>query len=127
MPAGWCCTRAGSTSTSDTPEPVVRMDAMTQQTLPSDLPDTTIPVGRTSIVPADSIAGRALVAVVAIMTFLAAFTLGAVVLVRAAAGEWQSAVARGGTLPGRPLGGRGTHAPAEKAAGLRPSAPRHGG
>src|SRR2546423_5445134 len=112
MPAGWCCTRAGSTSTSDTPEPVVRMDAMTQQTLPSDLPDTTIPVGRTSIVPADSIAGRALVAVVAIMTFLAAFTLGAVVLVRAAAGAWHSAAAGEVAIHGRPLRGARTNAPA---------------
>ena len=38
----------------------------------------------------DSIAGRALVAVVAIMTFLASLTTGAVMLVRAAAGDWQS-------------------------------------
>ena len=47
-----------------------------------------------SIVPADSISGRALLAVVAIMTFLATLTLGAVVLVRSAAGDWQSTVSR---------------------------------
>src|SRR6476469_9416040 len=53
-------------------------------------------------VPADSIAGRALMAVIAIMTFLAALTLGATVLVRSAAGEWQSAVAREVTIQVRP-------------------------
>jgi len=55
-----------------------------------------------SIVPADSISGRALLAVIAIMTFLATLTLGAVVLVRSAAGEWQSAVAREVTIQVRP-------------------------
>ena len=55
-----------------------------------------------SIVPADSISGRALLAVIAIMTFLAALTLGAVVLVRSVAGEWQSAVAREITIQLRP-------------------------
>src|ERR1041384_2359520 len=55
-----------------------------------------------SIVPEDSISGRALLAVIAIMTFLAALTLGAVVLVRTAAGDWQSAVAREITIQVRP-------------------------
>ena len=55
-----------------------------------------------AIVPADSISGRALMAVIAIMTFLAALTLGATVLVRSAAGEWQSAVAREVTIQIRP-------------------------
>jgi cell division transport system permease protein len=49
-----------------------------------------LPHSEASIVPADSIAGRALLAVIAIMTFLAALTLGGVVLVRSAAGDWQS-------------------------------------
>src|SRR5256885_9012982 len=55
-----------------------------------------------SIVPEDSISGRALLAVIAIMTFLATLTLGAVVLVRSAAGDWQSAVAREITIQVRP-------------------------
>jgi len=55
-----------------------------------------------SIVPEDSISGRALLAVIAIMTFLAALTLGAVVLVRTAASDWQSAVAREITIQVRP-------------------------
>ena len=45
------------------------------------------------IVPRASIAGRALVAVVAIMTFLASITTGTVLLVSASAAEWQSDVA----------------------------------
>ncbi len=70
----------------------------------------------TSIVPVDSIAGRALVAVIAIMTFLAALTVGAVVLVEAAAGEWQSAVAREITIQIRPVPGRDIDAEVAKAA-----------
>src|SRR5947207_13934734 len=93
------------------------MDAMTQQTL-SDSPGAAMPASRTSIVPADSIAGRALVAVVAIMTFLATLTLGAVVLVRSAAGEWQSAVAREVTIQVRPIEQRNIEADVQKAVAL---------
>jgi cell division transport system permease protein len=62
--------------------------------------------GDTPIVPKRSIAGRALVAVVAIMTFLASLTTGAVMLVRASASEWQSEVAREVTIQVRPVQGR---------------------
>lgn len=58
------------------------------------------------IVPRASISGRALVAVVAIMTFLASLTTGAVLLVRASAAEWQSDVASEITLQVRPVPGR---------------------
>ena len=58
------------------------------------------------IVPRASIAGRALVAVVAIMTFLASVTTGAVLLVSASAAEWQSDVASEITIQVRPLSGR---------------------
>ncbi|MGO4715781.1 cell division protein FtsX [Bradyrhizobium sp. 2TAF24] len=58
------------------------------------------------IVPRASISGRALVAVVAIMTFLASLTTGAVLLVRASAAEWQSDVASEITLQVRPVAGR---------------------
>ena len=58
------------------------------------------------IVPKNSIAGRALVAVVAIMTFLASLTTGAVMLVRASANEWQADVAREVTIQVRPVEGR---------------------
>jgi len=58
------------------------------------------------IVPRASIAGRALVAVVAIMTFLASITTGAVLLVSASAAEWQSDVASEITVQVRPQAGR---------------------
>src|SRR5260221_12749527 len=56
-----------------------------------------LPRFETPIVPRATISGRALVAVVAIMTFLASLTTGAVLLVRAAAHDWQADVA--GVLP----------------------------
>src|SRR3978361_1677378 len=58
------------------------------------------------IVPRASISGRALIAVVAIMTFLASITTGAVLLVSASAAEWQSDVASEITVQVRPLAGR---------------------
>jgi cell division transport system permease protein len=58
------------------------------------------------IVPRASIAGRALVAVVAIMTFLASITTGTVLLVSASAAEWQSDVASEITIQVRPATGR---------------------
>ncbi|HQS48732.1 MAG TPA: ABC transporter permease [Xanthobacteraceae bacterium] len=51
-----------------------------------------------SIVPRATVAGRALVAVVAIMTFLASLTLGTVLAVRATADMWRSDVAREVTI-----------------------------
>ena len=58
------------------------------------------------IVPRASISGRALVAVVAIMTFLASITTGAVLLVSASASEWQSEIASEITVQVRPQAGR---------------------
>jgi len=58
------------------------------------------------IVPRGSISGRALVAVVAIMTFLASITTGTVLLVSASAAEWQSEVASEITVQVRPVAGR---------------------
>jgi cell division transport system permease protein len=58
------------------------------------------------IVPRASIAGRALVAVVAIMTFLASITTGTVLLVSASAAEWQSDVGSEITVQVRPQAAR---------------------
>lgn len=58
------------------------------------------------IVPRASISGRALVAVVAIMTFLASITTGAVLLISASAAEWQADVASEITIQVRPVAGR---------------------
>jgi cell division transport system permease protein len=74
-----------------------------------------LPRIETPIVPKRSIAGRALVAVVAIMTFLASLTTGAVMLVRASAAEWQSEVAREVTIQVRPVQGRDLDAEASRA------------
>ncbi|HXL13101.1 MAG TPA: ABC transporter permease [Bradyrhizobium sp.] len=68
------------------------------------------------IVPRASIAGRALVAVVAIMTFLASITTGTVLLVSASAAEWQSDVASEITIQVRPLPGRDIDRDAAAAA-----------
>jgi cell division transport system permease protein len=54
------------------------------------------------IVPRASISGRALVAVVAIMTFLASVTTGAVLLVSASATDWQAEVSSEITIQVRP-------------------------
>jgi cell division transport system permease protein len=58
------------------------------------------------IVPRNSISGRALVAVVAIMTFLASITTGTVLLVSASAADWQSEVASELTVQVRPYAWR---------------------
>lgn len=70
------------------------------------------------IVPRNSISRRALVAVVAIMTFLAALTAGAVLLVRAAANEWQADVTRELTAQVRPAGGRDIDADVDASIGV---------
>jgi cell division transport system permease protein len=58
------------------------------------------------------------VAVVAIMTFLASLTTGAVVLVYSAASEWRSDVAREATIQVRPISGRDIEAELRKAADI---------
>jgi len=68
--------------------------------------------------PPTTIAGRALIAVVAIMTFLASLTIGAVVLIHAAASQWQSDVAREITIQIRPAPGRDLDTDVVKAAAI---------
>jgi cell division transport system permease protein len=77
-----------------------------------------LPRFETPLVPRNSISGRALVAVVAIMTFLASLTTGAAVLVAKAAGEWQSDIAREVTIQIVPASGRDLDAAADKAASV---------
>jgi cell division transport system permease protein len=64
------------------------------------------PRGTSPVVPRGSVAGSALVAVVAIMTFLASLTTGVVMLVRASAAEWQAEVASEVTVQVRNTTGR---------------------
>jgi len=68
------------------------------------------------IVPPGNIAGRALVFVIAIMTFLSCLTLGAVTLVRDTASVWQNQIAREATIQIKPVEGVDMDASLEKAA-----------
>ena len=85
---------------------------------PPRMPGGPPPRFETPLVPRNSISGRALVAVVAIMTFLASLTTGAVILVSQAANEWQSDVARELTIQVIPAPGRDLDATVAKAAAL---------
>jgi cell division transport system permease protein len=77
-----------------------------------------VPRVSASIVPSSSIAGRSLAAVVAIMTFLAALTTGAAMLVVNTASDWQSDVGREVTIQVRPAAGRDIEADVAKAVGI---------
>src|SRR5580704_369375 len=104
MRAGWCCMRDACMSTTDP------LDALQHE--PWDDIDAAAaelavaPRGEASIVPSSSIAGRSLAAVVAIMTFLAALTTGAAMLVVSTANDWQADVGREVTIQVRPAAGR---------------------
>lgn len=56
-----------------------------------------------SIVPRETVAGTALIFVIAIMTFLACLTLGAMSLVNTSANKWQSDISREVTIQIRPF------------------------
>jgi cell division transport system permease protein len=96
-------------------------DLMTPRAMTGIMPRTETP-----IVPKRSISGRSLVAVVAIMTFLASLTTGAVMLVRSSASEWQSDVAREVTIQVRPVQGKDLDAEVERAAGIARAVPNIG-
>jgi len=81
------------------------------------------PRAETPIVPKHSIAGRALIAIVAIMTFLASLTTGAVMLILGSAAEWQSDVAREMTIQIRPAAGRDIEADVKTAIDIARAAP----
>ncbi|MBN9492769.1 ABC transporter permease [bacterium] len=75
------------------------------------------------LVPEGTISGNALVAVVAIMSFLACLTLGAVTLVRDASRDWQTDILREITIQVRPTEGIDLSSEAEKAALIASQAP----
>jgi cell division transport system permease protein len=79
--------------------------------------------GEATIVPKDSIAGNALTAVVAIMTFLAAVTSGGVAMVIGTASEWQSDIAREITIQIRPTAGNDIDALILKAESVARATP----
>jgi cell division transport system permease protein len=82
-----------------------------------------LPRFESPLVPRNSISGRALVAVVAIMTFLASLTTGGAVLVSKAAGEWQSDISREVTIQIVPAPGRDLDAAVDKAASVARASP----
>ena len=101
--AGWCCMTDACIFTTEPRrlELLEQKMADTKQdelTAPPRMPSGVLPRFDTPLVPRNSISGRALVAVVAIMTFLASLTTGAVMLVGQAASEWQADVAREVTI-----------------------------
>lgn len=57
---------------------------------------------RRTIVPSATVTGRALIAVVAIMTFLAGITIGSVAAVRTVAADWSADIARETTIQIKP-------------------------
>jgi cell division transport system permease protein len=85
--------------------------------------ETELPSFATPIVPQATIAGRALIAVIAIMTFLASITIGAVMMLRSAAGDWQADLAREVTIQVRPVSGRDIEADIAKAAAIAGAMP----
>jgi cell division transport system permease protein len=103
---------------------------MADQRNPIDLsvqarpPREPLPGNETPIVPADSLGGRALVAVIAIMTFLACLTTGAVMLMHASAADWQSEIAREVTIQVRPTGKGDIETEVQKAAEIARGFPR---
>src|ERR1700687_2748290 len=116
MRAGWCCTTDGCTSMIE-----VKVTDMTEIDRGERAPTPRLSWGAlprfdTPLVPRNSVSGRALIAVVAIMTFLASLTTGAVILVASAASEWQSDVAREVTIQIIPAPGRDLDANVAKAA-----------
>src|SRR5882757_953852 len=114
MRAAWCCTRAACMSTIDEGRRRREAEALAASPLPRF---------ETPIVPQSTISGRALVAVVAIMTFLASLTAGGVMLVRTAANEWQADVAREVTIQVRPVAGRDIEADVAKAVAIARASP----
>jgi cell division transport system permease protein len=72
----------------------------------------------THLVPENTVAGNALTIVVAIMSFLACLTLGAVTLVRDASREWQVDIMREVTIQVRPIEDVDTNIEAARAAAI---------
>ncbi|MGO4707000.1 cell division protein FtsX [Microvirga sp. 2MCAF38] len=75
------------------------------------------------LVPVESAGGRALAAVIAILTFLAALCAGGAELVAASSTQWQSAVSREVTIQVRPQAQRSIDADIDQAVSLAKRAP----
>jgi cell division transport system permease protein len=89
--------------------------------LAATAPPALAPQAPAPIVPSGSIAGRSLTAVIAILTFLAALTAGAVTMVVGTASDWQADVGREVTIQVRPLSGRDIEADIRAASNIAQS------
>jgi len=67
------------------------------------------------IVPDDAVTSRALLVVIAILSFLAALAVGAILIAQSIAGEWRNDIAREVTIELRPASGRDLDADARLA------------
>lgn len=87
-------------------------------------PDDLAPLGHGApLFPTRSIAGRALITVIAIMTFLASIAAGGAQIVAAASSQWTSSVASEATIQVKPRSGRDIEADVERAAAIARAAP----
>lgn len=75
------------------------------------------------LVPSSTIAGKALVTVVAIMTFLASLAVGGAILMDTASQDWKSAISTAMTIQVTPTPGRNLDADVGKAAALARATP----
>lgn len=75
------------------------------------------------LVPRDTIAGRALVTVIAIMTFLAALSAGVALLIADASRDWQNDVSQEMTIQIRPISGHDLEAETKAAADIARATP----
>jgi cell division transport system permease protein len=81
------------------------------------------PAAPTPLVPTDSVAGRSLVIVIAIMTFLAALAAAAALLVADSSAEWRSEASSEASVQVRPTPGRDIEADVRKAAEILRATP----
>jgi cell division transport system permease protein len=88
-------------------------------------PDPNRPPPRRDVplVPPDAIASRALVTVIAIMTFLASLTAGAAIMVNGVSRDWRQDVSREMTIQVKPVSGRNLDQDVRKAEDLARASP----
>ncbi|MDQ0503520.1 cell division protein FtsX [Xanthobacter agilis] len=109
-------------STTDT-APLAPKAVAPRAGAPDDAGRPARPRPQTSIVPGATIAGSTLVAVVAIMTFLASLTIGAAFAVRTTASQWRSDVTREMTIQIRAGEPKATDAQVQLAAEIARATP----
>lgn len=93
------------------------------QTRPNSENAGATPRREVPLVPPDAIASRALVTVIAIMTFLAALTAGAAITVHGLSRDWRQDVAREMTIQVKPAQGRNLDQDIRKAEELARATP----